>query len=126
MNHHAWEVHRLADGVERKPGVTHDGAERDGRGVGGEDALDGERDAEHFAVLLFDVGGEVVDDAADALIVDVGVAIGQGVAVFLDDGAVQIDCTQAQFVGSHHHANGGAMVRIELVVLCLAATGGIL
>ena len=70
---------------------------------GGEDALDGERDAEHLAVLLFDVGGEVVDDAADTLVVNVGVAVRQGIVAFFDDVAVQVNRAQAQFVGPHHY-----------------------
>lgn len=82
MDHHARVMDRLADGFEREPSVAHNGAEDDGGGVGGEDALDGERDAEHLAVLLFDVGGEVVDDAADTLVVNVGVAVRQGIVAF--------------------------------------------
>ena len=56
--------------------------------------MDGERDAEHLAVLLFDVGGEVVDDAADTLVVNVGVAVRQGIVAFFDDVAVQVNRAQ--------------------------------
>ena len=126
MDHHARVMDRLADGFEREPSVAHNGAEDDGGGVGGEDALDGERDAEHLAVLLFDVGGEVVDDAADTLVVNVGVAVRQGIVVFFDDVAVQVNRAQAQFVGPHHYPDGSAMIGIELIILRLAPAGGIL
>ena len=88
--------------------------------------MDGERDAEHFAVLLFDVGGEVVDDAADTLVVNVGVAVRQGIVAFFDDVAVQVNRAQAQFVGPHHYADGSAMIGIELIILRPAPAGGIL
>lgn len=126
MDHHARVMDRLADGFEREPSVAHNGAEGDGGGVGGEDALDGERDAEHLAVLLFDVGGEVVDDAADTLVVNVGVAVRQGIVAFFDDVAVQVNRAQAQFVGPHHYPDGSAMIGIELIILRLAPAGGIL
>ena len=93
---------------------------------GGEDALDGERDAEHLAVLLFDVAAKFVDDAADTLVVNVGVAVRQGIVAFFDDVAVQVNRAQAQFVGPHHYPDGSAMIGIELIILRLAPAGGIL
>ena len=77
MDHHARVMDRLADGFEREPVLPIMVPKMMVVASGGEDALDGERDAEHLAVLLFDVGGEVVDDAADTLVVNVGVAVRQ-------------------------------------------------
>ena len=77
-------------------------------------------------MLLFDVGGEVVDDAADTLVVNVGVTLRQGIVEFIHDVALQVNRSQAQFVGTHHYPDGSAMIGIELIILRLAPAGGIL
>lgn len=119
-------IDRLADDFERGPSVTHNGTEDDGGSIGEEDALDGERGAEHLAVLLFNVSGEVVGNASNTLIVSVDIAVRRGTVAFFDGVAVQVNRAQAQSVGSHHYSDGSVMIEIGLIILHLVPAGGIL
>ncbi len=85
-------MHVLRDGAQLDAGIAHDAAEADGRSVRGDDALDGEGDSEDVGAATFDLLREIVDDAADLLIVSIGVAVGErGMVPCFDDAAVQIN-----------------------------------
>ena len=84
-------AHRLGDGVDGDAGRSGRVVEGDDGAVGRDGTGDGEGYAEHGAVGLFGLRGEIVDRRTHPLVVGVGVGIGERAREGGDGAPLQVD-----------------------------------